>query len=190
MPVEQSQIAVNIVVITLVIALFGDIVLRSIWSNLYFKVGLPIFLLLIPIQAPCMGVPVQYLTQEELQQGWFTPLLFKEIGAHTYAFREKAFHWGIRYFPVMHGLLIFDNTKRRIVVLGFANWFTIWLGIYFLIACIISVTTFSIEAIGSMTGLVLIFLIWYPIQHARFQKVGKIAAGLCSSSTFPNSAGV
>jgi hypothetical protein len=187
---DQSQIAINILVITLLVALFGDLVLRSVWNKMYFKVGLPIFVLLIPMPAQYTGVPVQYFTQEELQQGWFTPLLFKQIGTHMYAFREKAFHWGIRYFPVMHGLLIFDNTKQRIVVLGFANWFTIWLGIYFLIACIISVTTFSIEAIGSVAVLVLMFLIWYPIQHARFTKVGKIAVGLCSSSTFPNSAGV
>ena len=187
---EQSQIVANILVITLLAALFGDLVLRSIWNKMYFKVGLPIFLLLIPMQAQYTDVPVEYFTQEELQQGWFTPLLFKEIGTHIYAFREKAFHWGIRYFPVMHGLLVFDNAKRRIVVLGFANWFTIWLGIYFLIACIISVTTSSVEAIGSVAGLGLIFLIWYPVQRARFAKVGKIAAGLCSISTFPNSAGV
>jgi hypothetical protein len=186
----QSEVLSNIFIITLLTALFGDIVLRSLWNKLYFSVGLPIFILIMPVQTQYKGVPFQYLFEEEHQSGWFTPLLFKQIGMHIYAFREKYFSLGFNYFPIMHGVLIFDDDQQRVVVKGIANWFTIWLIIYFLLVWTNLVATFPIQITGSVAFLVFVFVICYLIQYSRFMKVGKLAAELCSKSHFLNSAGV
>jgi hypothetical protein len=171
-------------------SLFGDIVLRSIWNKLYFNVGWPIFILIIPTQVDCQDVPVQYFTEKELGMGWFAPLLFKEIGTHMYAFREKYFHWWFRYFSVMHGVLIFDRARKRVVVKGIPNWFTIWFVIYLISNWVHLVATYPLQITGSVAFFLFAIAICYSIQSSRFRKVGKIAAELCSKDFFPNSGGV
>jgi hypothetical protein len=193
MPSEQSEILKNIIWGALIISLFADIFLRAFWNKAYFTFGIPIFVIHIPVNKKFEGVPHQYLLEEEFQFDWFMPALtFKANDSHTFFFREKFFGTPIklRYLAVMHGLIIFEHDKKRVVVKGLANWFTLWLIISLILELLKLSNLFKLHITDPIIFIVSLFGVFYSIQGYRFAKVCKFAAELCSSKHFLNSGGV
>ena len=182
---EQSEIFGKLIVTTLLMALFADIVLRSVWNKMYFTIGVPIFLMRIPVKTQYKGVPFQHLFEDEFQDTWAASFVFKPMDAHSYAFREKLFHPRL-YIPLMHGLIVFENEKSQVVVKGLANWLTLWLILYFLLSWLNLLGGARIHITGPLSLIVVLVVIMYVIQYLIFSKVGRFAAELCSKKHFLN----
>jgi hypothetical protein len=179
---EQPEILGNIVFAALWIALLADIILRAVWNRFYFAIGAPIFIMRLPVKNDYQGVPYQYFFDEEFDSLWFASLAFKAIDSRSYGFREKYFQPRLlKYMPVMHGLIIFEQDKKRVVVKGMANWFVLWLILYFSLAQLDLLASFPINIVNPTSFIVVVFLAFYIIQCVIFSKVGRFAADLCSN---------
>jgi hypothetical protein len=190
-PNQQPEILEKIIFVALIMSLFADIILRSAWNKTYFTIGVPIFVMHIPIKAQYKGIPFQYLFEEEFQSSWpfLPPFAFKKIDFQIFGFREKFFQIRSLYIPLMHGLIIFENDKKRVVVKGIANWFTLWLILYLSLTWFNLLISFPVHITGSTTFIILLLGIFYSIQYFRFSKVCKFAAEMCSTKHFLNSDG-
>lgn len=188
---EQSEIIRNIVIVTLLMSLFADIFLRATWNTMYFTVGVPIFFTRLPVQAQYKGIPFQYLFEEEFETVWPSSMLFKQIDARCYAFREKLLHARLlRYISLMHGLVIFDHEKSQVVVKGFANWTTLWLILYSSLPLFNLLRSPGLDITSPISFIIVVLGIIYVIQYLVYSKVAKLAAELWSKKHFRNSGGV
>jgi hypothetical protein len=190
---EQSEILGKFIFVTLIIALFADTFLRFFWNKAYYTFGIPIFVMRVPVGNKYKGVPHQYLLEEEFQFGLFTPAFtFKSNDSRSIFFREEFFGTPIRlrYWAVMHGLIIFEHDKKQVTVKGIANWFTLWLTISLILELLKISNFFELHVTGTLFFIILFFGVFYPLQSYRFSKVCKFAAELCSNKVFLNSGGV
>ena len=190
---EQSAILENLVFIALIASLLADFFMRPSWNRFYFTIGLPIFILRIPVSKKYKGSPHQYLLEEEFQYNWIAPpLTFKVNNFQSFFFREKFFQFPLRamYLPIMHGMLIFDHEKKQIVVKGIANWLPLWLMLYVVLDWLNLSELLPFQIENSTTIIIMLLGIFYTIQYFLFSKVGKFSAQLCSNKVFLNSGGV
>ena len=161
-------------------ALIGFLIIETVlsgtWNRMYFTVGLPIFIMRVPVEFRHSNIPSSSHLEEHSRSTLVTSLVFKEVEPNTYGFREKAFEFGWRFhYPsLMHGMLFFDFDHNQVVIKGFANWFMlcfslIWIGGVFLeyepLVALVFVFVFS-----------LFIILLYSIQYDRFSKVIKLAA--------------
>jgi hypothetical protein len=187
---DSSKTLSILVFAALVISIFADIILRAAWNKMYFTVGIPIFVRNILIGKKYKGVPHIYLLEEKLQPDWLVPFAFEKISSNTYAFREKYFQFGVlRYIAVMHGLLIFDGVNRQVKVRGLANWFWLWLPLYYFMVKVNLVQTYRINFSDPVAIILLVVVALYLIQCWRYSKVIRIAAEMCSTKEFLNREG-
>jgi hypothetical protein len=180
---DLSETFEKIFFFLLIISFFADMALRATWNKGYFVVGVPIFIKRIPVNVKHKGVPFQYLLEEKFQTGLFTSLAFKQMGPFTYVFREKYFQFiGIEYFPVMHGLLIFEREKHQVTVKGMAGWFAIFLAIsltiYIALVLMRLIAFFPLNFTNSFVVITLLLGLCYTVQCFRFSKVCSFAAEL------------
>jgi hypothetical protein len=178
---QQSDFLGNMFFAALWISLFADIFLRTAWNKLYFTVGVPIFILRVPVKNPYQGIPYQYFFDEEFDSTWFDSLAFKAMDSRSYGFREKYFQPRLlKYIPVMHGLIVFEHEKQQVVVKGLANWFSIWLILYISLSKLNLLRDFPIDMSGPSFFIIVVFVILYLVQAWIFSKVGRLGAELCS----------
>jgi len=174
---------IGLVIISLVSAILDSILLGS-WAPFYFRAGIIIFKkeLLLP---NAINIDLKRL-EDALSKSIMTPLLFKQIGEYEYAFREKLFDFrliGLRYTPIMHGLLLTSGSTVKII--GKLNWFGLFFSITF-IAILIFITAFVLiqppfDAPRIMRFLPFIFFgafimtmgAIYATQAYRYKKVGE-----------------
>jgi hypothetical protein len=190
---EQFEILRKFVFVALIISLFADIFLRFFWNKVYFTFGIPIFVMRIPVNKKYEGIPHQYLFEEEFPSGLFMPALtFKPNDSRTFFFREEFFGTPIRlrYWAIMHGLIIFEHNKKQVVVKGIANWFTLWLIISLVLELLKISNFFELHVTDPIVFIILLLGTFYSIQGYRFSKVCKFAAEMCSNKVFLNSGGV
>jgi hypothetical protein len=76
---EQSEFLGNIFFAALWICLLADVFLRVGWNKLYFTLGVPLFIMRIPVKNPYQSIPYQYFFEEEFDSMWFDSLAFKAI---------------------------------------------------------------------------------------------------------------
>jgi hypothetical protein len=166
----------------IILSILADTVLSATWSRTYFTVGLPIFIMRVPVDFPHTNIPQRSLFEAQFQSNLVASLTFKEISSNEYGFREAHFQFRLfGYSPLMHGLLIFDYENSQVVVKGFINWFTLCFSLIWL-----SIAMFMIP-------FVLFFIILmgclYLIQLSRFSKVAAFAAEAWSRKHVRNVAG-
>ncbi len=177
-------------VITFLISLFADVVLRAAWSKMYYTLGIPIFIKRISVKSQYPEIPSESLLEDKFQPEWI-PLTFKQIGSHICGFREKYYtHGRLGYFAIMHGVLVFERKNKQVVVKGIANWVAIWLILYFSSVLLNSPTTFPLQITGPALFIILVIAVSYSIQFARFSKVGNFAAESWTKKHLQNSGGV
>jgi hypothetical protein len=108
----------------LALTLIVELVLSARWDRRYFSLGIPIFIFYIPVERHQKNIPSCMLLENNFKSRGFirnTSLLFRELDSNTIGFRESLLQLG-RYYSVMHGLLIFDNTNCQVVVKGYLDW--------------------------------------------------------------------
>jgi putative flippase GtrA len=86
--------------------------------------------------------------------------------------------------------MIFDRDKNQVIVKGMANWFTLWLALYFILSSLNLLKTLLIEIAGPVAFVVLVLVVTYWMQSWVFSRVGNFAAELCSKEHFLNRGGV
>ena len=178
---------IGIFVVSLLVgSLLADLVFEVTWNKTYFTYGLTIFVMRIPVNQWHTNIPTQALLEKKFHSDLISSLIFKEIGAYSYGFREKIFQFKwIRTPNLMHGLLAFDTNNNQVVVKGFANWFTVafslvWLGLP--LSGLVS-TLFSQQPLvsiliplGVIGGFIVFMGIMYLFQASRFSNVASFAA--------------
>ena len=175
---DTSDILAGILLGMLLSIGFVETILRSVWSKMYFTTGLPIFFLRIPVERHYSNTPTSYYLETHFQSTWWAnTLVFNEIEAGMYAFREKFFDfrmYAFRYSPVMHGLLIFDRNNKQVIIKGFANWTALIFELLFLMAVIAEASFPDILLFVFISFLFFLFI--YLVQHSRFSDVARFAA--------------
>ena len=174
------------VVSSLVGSLLADLVFEVTWNKTYFTYGLTIFVMRIPGNQWHTNIPSQALLETKFHSDVISSLVFKEIGAYSYGFREKIFQFKwIRTPNLMHGLLTFDTNNNQVIVTGFANWFTlafslVWLGLPLssLVILILSREPpgSPLIPLGVIGFFIVLMGIMYLFQASRFSKVASFAA--------------
>ncbi len=149
-----------------------EMVLASFWNRIYFLAGIPIFFYEIHLAQPGPVPPkAEELANRQGKSIW-TPIQFRQFEDDRIAFREVVWSTGIRYTPIMRGILTFDAQGARVQVRGVANWFFL----AFLILCITEIPQLQ-SASWLLIFLVALFGGMYVIQVKRFRDVAKAAAG-------------
>jgi hypothetical protein len=147
---------------TLIISLLAETILSATWNETYFTIGLPLFTVNIPVNVHHANIPSKsvFVAKSGLES-----IVFREISPNSYGFREKLFQFRwVKFSPVMHGLLIFDNANSRIIVKGFASWS--------LLAFLLMLIVF----VPAIPFFILVMSLPYAIQYLQFLKIANIAA--------------
>jgi hypothetical protein len=148
----------------------AEMLLSGTWARWYFRLGIPIFRREYESRAYAGELPTAEALAEPLANSVFPAIVFRSFGDGLYGFRERAWPPSFRlsYTPIMRGIVRFDGTSSRVVVLGMANWFPLAFAYLWL------------SFVGSDSGFALFFVALlgaiYAIQAARFRNVGMAAA--------------
>ena len=102
----------------------------------------------------------------------------RRIGENRFAFRERLFHFGIAYSPLMHGCITCNRATGEIKVRGCLNWYILLFSCY-LILFLLLLPFDSANIIIPLCLLVLISYI-YRLQTKRFRQVGDALRKLLS----------
>ncbi len=108
-----------------------EMILSGLWVAPYFRYGIPIYFKTVPFCAVTSSSELSALLSGESPPKWSPSQVFHPISDNQLAFREKVFESkiGVRYFPIMHGLIVVSPLERSIVVKGFLNWDAIALSV-------------------------------------------------------------
>ena len=108
-----------------------EAILQAAWNQFYLTKGLAIVVLRFPSLALRKGLPFLSELEDEFPVSVSLPftgsslpeMVFREVGYHTLAFRERIFS---RRIPIglMHGLLEFHPKEKQVVVIGIVSWFS------------------------------------------------------------------
>jgi hypothetical protein len=175
-----------IIVSLLVGSLLADLFLDVTWNKTHFTYGLTIFVMRVSVSHWHTNIPSQALLEKKFHSDVVSSLVFRQIDACSYGFREKMlqFRW-IRTPNLMHGLLTFDANNSQVVVKGLANLSTIvfsflWLGLPLFGIVTILFSQQALESALILLGVIAFFGvimgIMYFFQAARFSTVASFAA--------------
>ncbi len=147
-----------------------EIILSARWSQFYFTVGVPIYRRTIAAPPDAM----QILSPEQMEAALppryrLAPILFRRIGTGRLAFREKLFHFGVGYSPVMRGIIKYDNASKQIEIVGFLNWYIMLFAGSFLLFLLLSPLDSSAIIITLCMAVLLAYIYW--MQRKRFREV-------------------
>ena len=147
---------------TLIISMLAEAILSAAWNKTYFTIGIPFFTRSIPVHVHHANIPSKSVFEGQAGLG---SIVFKEISPNSYGFREKLFQFRwMRFSPIMHGLLIFDDANSQIVVKGFAHW------------SLLAFLAILIAFVPAIPFFILLMSLPYAIQYLQFSKIANIAA--------------
>jgi len=154
-----------------IVAVLVELILSARWSTRYFTAGIPIYQRTIMVQPGIEPIPAAAEVEAALpDSGRSAPMLVRRIGENRFAFREKLFHFGIAYSPLMHGCINCDPETGVIKVRGYLNWYIFLFSCYLLLFLLL-LPFDRINVIIPLCLLVLISYI-YRLQTKRFRQVG------------------
>jgi hypothetical protein len=149
-----------------------DLILSGMWAAPYFRYGIPVYSKTVPFYAITSSTAISDLLSKELPRGWGPSQVFYPISENEVAFREKLFELrGVRYTPIMQGLITVLPLERTMVIKGHLNWFIIAFG------------AFSVRLVGAIPadfGLAFVFvgcltvILIYFIQARTYKRVVEI----------------
>jgi len=183
-----ENIDTSVVPALLIACLIIEMILSGTWNRMYFTMGLPIFVMRVPVDLRHSNIPPSSQLEEHLPSALLSSLVFREVEVNTYGFRENFFEfgWRFRYPSLMHGMLFFDFNNNQVVVKGLVNWF--W-------ACFSLIwVSGALLQYEPMIALIFIFVytlgmaLLYSLQHERFSRVTRLAAEAWSRK-YPKTAG-
>jgi hypothetical protein len=154
-----------------IVAVFVELILSARWSPFYFTAGIPIYQRIIWAQPGFVRIPAAVEVEAALpDNGRSAPLIVRRIAENTFAFREKLFHFGIAYSPLMHGCVTCIPATGEIKVRGYLNWYILLFSCYFFLFLLLLPFDW-INVIIPICMLVLMSYI-YSMQKNRYRQVG------------------
>jgi hypothetical protein len=188
---DLSEILGIVAVGAMMIILTVEMILSATWNKTYFSFGLTLFEVNIPVNFHHVNIPPKSVFETQLRSVWLGSIAFREISHNTYGFREKLFQFRLmRYSPVMHGLLIFDDVNSQVIVKGFANWFLLVFSLIWLSEVILWLFSGMIMALAFLAFFILLMSLLYAIQYPRFVKIANIASEAWSRKYASNITGM
>jgi hypothetical protein len=152
-------------------AILVELILSARWSPCYFTSGIPIYQWIIVVQPYSLRMPTAGEVEATLpESGRSAPILVRLIGENRFAFREKLFHFGIAYSPLMHGCITCNLATGEIKVRGYLNWYILLLTCYLLFFSLL-LPFDPVDVIIPLCLLVLMSYIYW-MQKKRFRQVG------------------
>lgn len=161
-----------------------EIILSARWHKIYFTIGLPIFVIRIPVKAHHTNLPSYLLLENNFKSSGCirnTSLLFKELDSNTMGFRERLLQFG-RWYSVMHGLLIFDVKSSQVVVKGFLDWAILYFSLIWILGAPL-VWLLGFERDEGIWLALLVYSVLFinlgifcSLDYIRFSRVAKFAA--------------
>jgi hypothetical protein len=152
------------------------------WIPTYFSKGISIYHHNITVISGIQRIPTAELIEATLpESGWHAPILVRQIGENQFAFREKMFHFGMAYTPLMHGYIKCDPYTGQIKIRGNANWFPVCFSFYFLMFFL----TMPLNVPDIFFPMFLMGLLWfiYVKQKKRFRQVEEAIQILCEKES-------
>lgn len=154
-----------------IVLILVELVLSARWLPFYFTAGIPIYQRIIMAQPGIERMPAAGEVEAALPDtGRSAPMLVRRIGENRFAFREKLFHFGIAYSPLMHGCITCDPATGMIKVRGYLNWYVLLFSCY-LVICLMLLPFDPVDIIIPPCLLVVMSYIYW-MQNKRFRQVG------------------
>ncbi len=153
-----------------------EAILRATWNRVYFRSGLAVVELRIPVYPHHRNIPSVARLEAWFASAWISSLVFHEIAPNTYAFRTRFFELPLaRIGALMHGTLFFDVDKSQVVMRGFANWdllcfSVLWPGVFLL------PPEFALYKLIALAFFALVIATVYMFDIPRYSKVARFAA--------------
>ncbi len=148
-----------------------EIVLSARWSRIYFKTGIPIYRRTIAAGHDEAQLPSPEQIEAALPpRGRHAPMLVRRINNNQIAFREKLFHFGVGYSPVMRGCITYHPVRGEAEVCGYLNWYILTFVFSLLIFLLIS--PFDPANIIIPLCMLVVLTYIYLMQKKRFREVG------------------
>jgi hypothetical protein len=177
MPLIPTFIAVGII----------ETLLWLTWNPVYFRTGIPLFV--VSARVPKRSeLPTARVMEASTPDDGYSSLLFRDLGANTYAFREKVFDKGKKsYGPVVRGLLKFEVPTGKLSVKGYVNWYTLY---FCYLTVRLPLEWYGLQLMAFFPMLLVALLIGsiYRTQKRRFATIGKVAERLWGESGDPEAA--
>lgn len=105
------------------------------WWPTYFLAGIPIYRRTFRTNGESGRLPTAAEIEAALpDSGWSSPMLIRQIGDNSFAFREAMRHFDIGYPPVMHGSIVLDRTTGNLKIYGYVNTYIALFSCFFLLA--------------------------------------------------------
>jgi hypothetical protein len=171
--IEYLRDTIPFQVICGIVAILVELILSARWSPFYFIAGIPIYQRIMFVQPGIERMPTAAEVEAALpDRGRSAPVLVRRIGDNRFAFREKLFHFGIAYSPLMHGCVTCNPATGEIRVQGYLNWYILLFSFYFLLFLLL-LPFDPINVIIPICLLVLMSYIYW-MQAKRFRQVGDV----------------
>ena len=170
----------------LILTFVADEILRATWNKKYFTVGLPIYIIRVPVDLTHTNLPSDFLLETKFHSGWIESIVFKELGPNVYGFRNKYFNFNLfTTSSLMHGLLVFDHDHCQVVIKGIARWSFIYISLVAFIVIVGALISYPLAAIILLASYFLFVGLSYSLQSFRFSQVAKFAAQSWSRKYVP-----
>ncbi len=148
-----------------------EIILSVRWSRIYFTTGIPIYRRTIAIGHDQVQLPSPEQIEDALPpRDRRAPMIVRRIGINQLAFREKLFHFGVGYSPVMRGCITYRPLRGEAEVCGYLNWYILTFASSLLLFLLIS--PFDPANIIIPLCMLVVLTYIYLMQKKRFREVG------------------
>ncbi len=147
-----------------------EIILSALWSPCYFSWGIPIYRRRITLKQGVRQLPTAAQLETALPKNdRIAPLLIRPINENRLAFREKLFHFGVCYSPVMRGSITCKPATGELDVRGYLNWYLL----VFVICLVLYLVTSPFEpvAVVILFCFLVVLCYIYRTQERRFSEV-------------------
>lgn len=154
-----------------IVAILVELILSARWSSFYFTAGIPIYQRIIKAQPGIVRMPTAGEIKATIpDSGRSAPILVRRIGENRFAFREKLFHFGIAYSPLMHGCITYNPANGEIIVRGYLDWYIVVFTCYFLFFSLL--LPFDPVDVIILFCLLVVMAYIYWMQKKRYSQVG------------------
>src|ERR1035441_1595126 len=147
-----------------IVAILVELILSASWSFCYFTAGITIYQWVIMVQPGIVRMPTAGEVEGALpDSGRSAPMHIRRIGENRFAFRERLFHFGIAYSPLMHGCITCNRATGEIKVRGCLNWYILLFSCYLILFLLL----LPFDSANIIIPLFLLVLISYIYRNQR-----------------------
>ncbi len=166
------------------VTFIADAFLSRQWGKAYYTTGFPLLVWQVPVMPASGTVPEMWYLQQQFEFLPIGALVFNEIAPNTYGLGLELRPFApMRFTPLVHGMLVFDTVRKRVIVRGFLNWMALLhLSVWVLLVIVIPDCR---ARAGVVAGLVALIgpVVW--AQLYAFRAAARFAAATWSGKRAP-----